>query len=62
MRRCTDDTLLGWTKAGGESMALFVDILTKVTLPIITLVALGWLLQPKLKLDVPSSIACRCMW
>ncbi|NJO22786.1 MAG: hypothetical protein HC868_07400, partial [Sphingomonadales bacterium] len=35
-------------------MALFVDILTKVTLPIITLVALGWLLQPKLKLDVPS--------
>ncbi len=35
-------------------MNLFVDILTKVTLPIITLVALGWLLQPKLKLDVPS--------
>ncbi|MFM9845798.1 MAG: AEC family transporter [Hyphomicrobiaceae bacterium] len=35
-------------------MALFVDILTKVTLPIITLVALGWLLQPKLKLDVAS--------
>ncbi len=33
-------------------MALFIDILTKVTLPIITLVALGWLLQPKLKLDV----------
>ncbi len=35
-------------------MTLFVDILTKVTLPIITLVALGWLLQPKLKLDVAS--------
>ena len=35
-------------------MTMFVDILTKVTLPIITLVALGWLLQPKLKLDVPS--------
>lgn len=33
-------------------MALFVDILTKVTLPIIVLVALGWVLQPKLKLDV----------
>jgi predicted permease len=33
---------------------MFVDILTKVTLPIITLVALGWLLQPKLKLDVAS--------
>jgi predicted permease len=35
-------------------MTMFVDILTKVTLPIITLVALGWLLQPKLKLDVAS--------
>lgn len=35
-------------------MALFLDILTKVTLPIIALVALGWLLQPKLKLDVAS--------
>jgi predicted permease len=35
-------------------MALFVDILTKVTLPIITLVALGWVLQPRLKLDVPT--------
>lgn len=33
-------------------MALFLDILTRVTLPIIALVALGWLLQPKLKLDV----------
>ncbi|MFZ4809077.1 MAG: AEC family transporter [Hyphomicrobiaceae bacterium] len=33
-------------------MTLFLDILTKVTLPIITLVALGWLLQPRLKLDV----------
>lgn len=33
-------------------MTLFVDILTKVTLPIIALVALGWLLQPRLKLDV----------
>ena len=33
-------------------MALFLDILTKVTLPIIVMVALGWLLQPKLKLDV----------
>lgn len=35
-------------------MSLFLDILTKVTLPIITLVALGWLLQPRLKLDVPT--------
>jgi predicted permease len=35
-------------------MALFIDILTKVTLPIITLVALGGLLQPKLKLDVAT--------
>jgi malate permease and related proteins len=33
-------------------MTLFIDILTKVTLPIITLVALGWLLQGRLKLDV----------
>ena len=35
-------------------MDLFVDILTKVTLPIIVLVALGYLLQPRLKLDVAS--------
>ena len=35
-------------------MTLFVDILTKVTLPIIALVALGYLLQPRLKLDVPT--------
>lgn len=35
-------------------MDLFVDILTKVTLPIIVLVALGYLLQPRLKLDVGS--------
>ena len=35
-------------------MALFLDILTKVTLPIIVLVALGWLLQPRLKLDVAT--------
>jgi malate permease and related proteins len=33
-------------------MTLFVDILTKITLPIITLVALGYLLQGRLKLDV----------
>ncbi len=33
-------------------MAIFLDILTRVTLPIIVMVALGWLLQPKLKLDV----------
>jgi malate permease and related proteins len=33
-------------------MALFLDILTKVTLPIITLVALGYLMQGKLKLDI----------
>jgi len=33
-------------------MSLFLDILTKVTLPIIALVALGWMLQPRLKLDV----------
>ena len=35
-------------------MALFLEILTQVTLPIITLVALGWSLQPRLKLDVAS--------
>ena len=34
------------------SMALFIDILTKVTLPIIALVALGYVLQRKLKLDI----------
>ena len=33
-------------------MALFIDILTTVTLPIIVLVALGYLLQSRLKLDV----------
>ncbi len=35
-------------------MALFVEILTGVTLPIIAVITLGWLLQPKLKLDVAS--------
>jgi predicted permease len=35
-------------------MALFVDILTRVTLPIIILVALGWALQGRLKLDVAT--------
>lgn len=35
-------------------MELFVDILTKVTLPIIVLAALGYVLQPRLKLDVAS--------
>jgi predicted permease len=35
-------------------MTLFLDILTKVTLPIIVLAALGYLMQGKLKLDVPS--------
>jgi predicted permease len=35
-------------------VGLFLDILTQVTLPIIALVALGWLLQPRLKLDVGS--------
>jgi predicted permease len=35
-------------------VALFLEILTTVTLPIITLVALGWLLQPYLNLDVSS--------
>ena len=35
-------------------MELFLDILTRVTLPIIIVIALGWLLQPKLKLDVGS--------
>ena len=33
-------------------MDLFQDILTKVTLPIIALVVLGYVMQPKLKLDV----------
>ncbi len=35
-------------------MDLFADILTRVTLPIITLVALGWALQGRLKLDVAT--------
>jgi len=35
-------------------MTLFLDILNKVTLPIIALVALGYLLQGRLKLDVAS--------
>src|SRR5690606_41981629 len=35
-------------------MSLFLEILTQVTLPIITLVAMGWILQPRLKLDVGS--------
>ena len=35
-------------------MDLFVDILTRVTLPIIILVALGWALQGRLKLDVAT--------
>jgi hypothetical protein len=35
-------------------MDLFTDILTRVTLPIIALVALGWALQGRLKLDVPT--------
>jgi predicted permease len=33
-------------------MDLFADILTRVTLPIIALVAIGWALQGKLKLDI----------
>lgn len=33
-------------------MELFVDILTRVTLPIITVIAIGWALQGKLKLDI----------
>jgi predicted permease len=33
-------------------MDLFIDILTRVTLPIIALVVIGWALQGKLKLDV----------
>jgi malate permease and related proteins len=33
-------------------MTLFLDILTKVTLPIITLVVLGYALQARLKLDI----------
>ena len=33
-------------------MTLFIDILTQVTLPIITLVALGYALQGRLKLDI----------
>ena len=35
-------------------MDLFTDILTRVTLPIIALVALGWALQGRLKLDVAT--------
>jgi malate permease and related proteins len=43
---------LGARRGGGVSMDLFVEILTRVTLPIITLVAIGWGLQGRLKLDV----------
>lgn len=35
-------------------MDLFVEIVTRVTLPIIALVAMGWAFQPRLKLDVPT--------
>ena len=35
-------------------MQLFIDIVTKVTLPIIVVVMLGYLLQPRLKLDVAT--------
>lgn len=35
-------------------MALFLDILTKVSLPIVVLVAIGWALQGRLQLDVAS--------
>lgn len=35
-------------------MAIFIDILTKVTLPIIVLALMGWILQPRLKLDVAT--------
>ena len=35
-------------------MDLFTDILTRVTLPIITVVAIGWALQGRLKIDVGS--------
>ena len=35
-------------------MELFQDILTKVTLPIIALVVLGYVMQPRLKLDIGS--------
>jgi malate permease and related proteins len=35
-------------------VVLFIDILTKITLPIIALAALGGLLQPRLKFDVAS--------
>ncbi len=33
-------------------MLLFLDILTKVTLPIIALIVIGYLMQPRLKLDI----------
>jgi malate permease and related proteins len=33
-------------------LAIFIDILTNVTLPIIALIAMGWALQSRLKLDV----------
>jgi predicted permease len=35
-------------------MDIFLEILTRVTLPIITLVVLGYVLQPRLKIDVGS--------
>ncbi len=35
-------------------MQLFIDIVSKVTLPIIVVVLLGFLLQPRLKLDVAT--------
>ncbi len=35
-------------------MALFLDLLTEVTLPIVSLMALGWLVQPRLRLDLAT--------
>ncbi len=35
-------------------MSLFLEILTEITLPVLALVALGWLVQPRMQLSVES--------
>lgn len=37
-------------------MSLFLEILTEITLPIVALMAFGWLVQPKLKFDIQTLI------
>lgn len=41
-------------RTGVAGLSLFLDLLTEVTLPIVALMALGWLVQPRLKLDLAT--------